>query len=325
MNLRKFDDVTVATIGFGTAFLGVPPDRAKWVYNGKPYYMDIPQGIKTLTTAISSGIKLLKEAGVLGQVKIMLDTSLLYGDFRALEIIGWVLRAHPEWREHVLISTKVGQTYLGGIDYSAKALLGGLWLNEVQMGTKPDLVYLHDPMGMTLAQVLLAKRILEDVGVKRVGLAATDPGITADLLETGEFKWAMVPDALSLICLTIERRIITLAQKYGISVVVATPLERGLLTNNPPDDFLNRHFTSDCLAQVRLIRELCQSYDVPLSAAALQWPTYRYAEVASAVVGLSLPQHAEEAIQAMGIEIPKALWDELIPLIRHFDGQREMP
>jgi D-threo-aldose 1-dehydrogenase len=55
---------------------------------------------------------------------------------------------------------------------------------------------------------------------------------------------------------------------------------------------------------------VCDRHDVPLAAAALQFPLGHPA-VASVIPGASKPEHVERNVAAFRHPIPSALWDEL--------------
>ena len=57
---------------------------------------------------------------------------------------------------------------------------------------------------------------------------------------------------------------------------------------------------------------------MPMVAVALQWCT-RHPQVASVIPGARVPEEAESSMQAAKVAIPGELWDELNPLLRHFD------
>ena len=120
--------------------------------------------------------------------------------------------------------------------------------------------------------------------------------------------------------MTAEKEIFAAAAKHDVGLIGATPLERSLLVTGPKESakYLNRIFSQDCLDQVSKIQQLCQGYEVPMLAVALQWCT-RHPQVASAIPGARVPEEAATSIAAALLEIPDALWTDLEPLAQHFD------
>lgn len=64
------------------------------------------------------------------------------------------------------------------------------------------------------------------------------------------------------------------------------------------------------LAHVESLRATCAAHDVPLAAAAVQFPL-RHPAVGTALVGCSTPDEVDEDVRLFRLEIPQALWDEL--------------
>jgi D-threo-aldose 1-dehydrogenase len=111
------------------------------------------------------------------------------------------------------------------------------------------------------------------------------------------------------------------AQRFGMGVVVATPLERGLLATGTraqqPEDHINRQFTAESLAQVDRIESLCARHGVSLLAAALQY-VVRHPAVTTTVPGARRPDQATANTAAMVEPLPEAFWAELGPLLADF-------
>ena len=58
------------------------------------------------------------------------------------------------------------------------------------------------------------------------------------------------------------------------------------------------------------IKNICNSYNVPMISVALQFP-FRHPAVASVLTGTSTPEELQENISLFDITIPKDLWAEL--------------
>ena len=68
--------------------------------------------------------------------------------------------------------------------------------------------------------------------------------------------------------------------------------------------------TPEMLAEVARIEAVCARHDVPLAAAALQFPLGHPA-VASVIPGGLSPEHVRQNVAAFRHPIPSALWAEL--------------
>ena len=64
------------------------------------------------------------------------------------------------------------------------------------------------------------------------------------------------------------------------------------------------------LTKVGRIQAACERHEVPLTAAALQFPL-GHRSVASVIPGVFTVEQVKENVRLMGIEIPSQLWDEL--------------
>ena len=157
--------------------------------------------------------------------------------------------------------------------------------------------------------------------VGHVGTAANDPATNVLYIETGEFDAAVIADGWSLLNQTAAARILPAAEKHNVGLVVATPLERGLLATGPVAGrpYLDRRFSQELLDHVAVIQRLCQDYGVPLAAAALQWCT-RHPQVAATIPGARTPEEAVANAQAAAVAIPEPFWEDLAPLVRHWEA-----
>ena len=322
----------IPIVGLGTGFIGIAdPNRAAVEYDfmdaptwgrpgrsaegaGRASHMDVELGIATVHTAIEAGSTLI-------------DTAPLYGSGNSESIIGRALRQRPDLAKRCAVTTKVGQT-AEGRDYSYDAVMRQVEESQNRLGVDAfEVLYIHDAMDIPVEDVmgknraLGALRKLQDTGVTRfVGTAANEPPTNAWYIETGEFDAAVVPEALSLINQLAADRILPAAVRHDVGLLIATPVERGLLATGPVDgiDYLARNFSQACLDHVARIQDLCTSHGVPMVAAALQWCT-RHPQVAATIPGARVPAEARANADAGGTDIPEAFWIDLAPLIRHFE------
>ena len=323
----------VPIVGLGTGFIGIADaNRAATEYDfmeswtmdrpmssgeapPRSSHMEAELGIATVHAAIEAGSTLI-------------DTAPLYGSGNSESIIGEALRQRPDLAERCTVTTKVGQT-AAGPDHSYDAVMRHVEASRQRLGIDAfDVLYIHDAMDVPSEEVmgkdraLGALRKLQETGVTRfVGTATNDPHTNAWYIETGEFDAAVVPEALSLINQLAEDRILPAAVRHDVGLVIATPVERGLLATGPTDgiNYLARSFSQSCLDHVASVRDLCNGHGVPLVAAALQWCT-RHPQVAATIPGARVPAEARANAAAGNVEIPETFWKELAPLIRHFEA-----
>jgi D-threo-aldose 1-dehydrogenase len=168
---------------------------------------------------------------------------------------------------------------------------------------------------------LEALRALQKQGiVEYIGTASDDPKTNTPYIESGEFDAAVVPRAWSLLNQLAAERILPAAVKHNVGLVIATPLERGLLATGPIPGFyyFDRNYSQACQDHVGKIQALCQAHNIPLVAVSLQWCT-RHPQIAATIPGARFPQEAVENAQAAAFPIPESFWPELEPLIMHWE------
>lgn len=310
----------VSIVGLGAAFIGIPdPNQAAREYpesdqQSPTSHMEDDLGIQCVHTAIEAGCTLI-------------DTAPLYGGTRSETIIGKALKARPDLAEKVTVTTKCGR-WREGYDYTADSIRRQIDASLERLGLdRFRVAYIHDPMGQPMEQVMAADgalgalRKLQGEGiVDHIGIAANDPPTNAPYIETGEFDAAVVPEAWSLLNQLAAERILSAAEKHNVGLVIATPVERGLLATGPVEDidYLARDFSQDCLNHVSKIQTLCNDHNIPMVAAALQWCT-RHPQVAATIPGARTPDEAVQNANAGSAEIPETFWSDLEPLIQHWE------
>lgn len=307
-------NLDLSIVGVGTAFLGIGEvnDAARAYADVEAPFPDVVDrdlGVQTVIAGIEAGCTVV-------------DTAPLYLAGAAEEMIGQALRMRPDLRQQVTVTTKVGQQY-GTVDHTRGAVLRHVEASLQRLGLERfDVLYIHDPMGVDIRQVLGADgalgalRQLQDEGtVQWVGVAANEPVTNADYIETGEFDAAVIPECWSLLNQRALDRILPAAIQHDVGLVGATPLERGLLATGPVPgtDYLARNFTQPVLDHVARIQRLCRDHGVSLNAVALQWCT-RHPQVAATIPGARTPEEARANGEAGSTVIPEALWTDLEPL-----------
>jgi D-threo-aldose 1-dehydrogenase len=289
----------VTTIGLGTGPIGQ--------VNG---VLDEDLAVQTVWAALEAGVNLL-------------DTAPLYQNTASERLIGRALRERPDLAKNAIVETKVGHLpapFDYSYDLSMRCLEGSIErLGLVHL----PLVYIHDAPSALLDKVMAptgtlgALRKLQQQGVVgHVGIAVNDPEKNAPYVETGEFEMAVVPEAYSLLNLRATERIFPAAQKFGMGIVIAVPLEKGLLATGAKawTGHFRRSFSPEVLAQVARMEEVCDRHGVPIAAAALQFLT-RHPAVTASIPGAQTPVEAQANAAAGRVVIPEVLWDELLPLV----------
>jgi D-threo-aldose 1-dehydrogenase len=98
----------------------------------------------------------------------------------------------------------------------------------------------------------------------------------------------------------------------GISVLLAAPFNTGILATGAVEGarYFYKPAPPEVLERTRRIEALCRRHEVPLPAAALQFPL-RHPAVASVVVGHQSAEEVDRNLALLQQDIPEALWADL--------------
>lgn len=275
------------------------------------------------------------------------DTSPWYGNGKSELRFGRVLRTKP--RDSFVISTKVGRVHMrpadpdtyqhprwvGGLpfeprfDYTHDAVLKSYEMSLARLGVnRVDALLIHD---------LDPRHQLNEEGVRR-GLAQLDTGggyrALADLKARGEIKaigaginhLGMIPRFLERFAIDffliampytlLEQEALDgelqLCEQQGVSVVIGAPFASGILARGPVPGALYRYTPAEpeILAKAQRIAAVCARHDVPLAAAALQFP-FGHPNVVSVIPGPVATEEVRKNLGWMRSTIPGALWSDL--------------
>jgi D-threo-aldose 1-dehydrogenase len=299
--------VEVTTVGIGTAWIGTRTSPADTM----DLEVDDDLAIATLHAALEEGVALI-------------DTAPLYLGLRSERLVGRALRERPDLAVGVVVETKCCR-HVDGSDYSYDGAMRSVDGSLQRLGVgRIELIYVHDPPHDIVARVtgaggaLQALRKLQSEGVVgHIGIASNYPDDNAPYIETGEFEMAVVPDAYSLLNQVALQRIFPAAERFEMGIVVATPLERGILATGVRgslSEYLGRRFRPEVLEQVAKLESVCERHGVSLASVALQFVT-RHPVVSTTIPGPRSPEEAWQNARAASEPIPDAFWHDLEPLV----------
>ncbi|MBM7790611.1 aldo/keto reductase [Tenggerimyces flavus] len=289
--------VSVTRLGLGLASIG-------------GLFTPVPkeQAVATIERAWDLGVRLF-------------DTAPVYGYGRSETYAGLVLRSKP--RHEFVLSTKVGRLLVPGgtdtqeiwadpppgvgpkNDYSYAAVRQSIEDSLERLGLdRIDVLHVHDPeqdfplaVGeayYALADLRATGRIgAVSIGVNHADVAARylreveEPGLDAVLL-AGRYSLLDQSGLDDLLPLCGER---------GVAVIAAGVFQGGILTS------------ADAPPAATAWQRLCESFDVPLAAAAIQFP-FTHPAVASVLVGARHPDEVEASVQGLATEVSDELWRE---------------
>jgi D-threo-aldose 1-dehydrogenase len=316
--------VTVTPLGLGGTALGnlyaaVPEDTAR----------------DTVASAHDLGVRFF-------------DTAPVYGNGLSEERLGAALALYP--RDEITLSTKVGYTLAplregetswelwdgapqmrSYVDFSAGAIEEGFAASLERLGVDHvDIVWFHDPdevAGMydgdytgrtnhfdtVMAEAYpLMDRLRSEGVVRALGVGITQWQMLEDFARAGEFDCFLLAGRYTLLEQGALASLLPLCAQKEISVVIGGPYSSGILATGAVEGAFHNYApaTDDVLARVGAIEAVCARHDVPLPAAALQFPLGHPA-VVSVIPGARSPEEVRANAAYLAAPIPDAFWDDL--------------
>lgn len=311
--------VGIDAIGFGASGLGNLSER-----------MPEQQADATLEQAFSLGIRYF-------------DTSPLYGHGLSELRLGRLLRSLP--RSSFQLSTKVGRYMVpprgeavqNGIwaaplpmkpvlDYSYDGIMRSVEQSIVRLGVEYiDIVYIHDVDRRSLGDAFdrtfdqaatescRALKELRDAGhIGAFGIGINEADVASDFLHAVDLDCVMLAGRYTLLDQTAEETFLPLAKEKKVDVIIAGVFNSGILAKSKPTSgkFDYAQASDAIVERARGIADICQSFNVPLPAAAVQFP-FNHPSVSRVVLGMSRPDRIQQNIDWATTIIPDGLWNEL--------------
>jgi D-threo-aldose 1-dehydrogenase len=316
-------DFMVTQLGMGGASLG----------DAREIYPE-PQVEATLEAAHAAGIGYF-------------DTSPWYGNGKSELRFGRVLRTKP--RDSFVLSTKVGRVHLrpadpdkyahprwvGGLpfeprfDYTRTGILKSYEHSLARLGlNRVDALLIHDldprhqqsEEGVARALDQLCKQggyqALADLKtrgeIKAIGAGVNHVGMIPRFLERCDIDFFLVAMPYTLLEQEALDGELQVCQEKGISIVIGAPFASGILARGPAPGALYRYQPAEpeIIDKATRISAICARHNVPLGAAALQFP-FGHPSVVSVIPGPVTTEEVRLNLGYMRAEIPNALWDEL--------------
>ena len=148
--------------------------------------------------------------------------------------------------------------------------------------------------------------------VKAIGCGLNEWEACQAFAEAGDFDCFLLAGRYTLLEQESLQSFLPLCEKRGIGIILGGPYNSGILASGAVKDawFNYAPATAEILEKVAAIEKICASHDVPLKAAALQFPLY-HACVASVIPGTSSAAELNENLRMLRIPVPAELWREL--------------
>ena len=323
MNPIGSTELEVPSLGFGGGTLGDPDE-----------VISEQRSLDTLGDAFGLGIRFF-------------DTAPWYGIGKSEHRLGAFLRNQP--RSDFTINTKVGRYFTrpenldtfqqlrwaGGLpfeinfDYTAEGFerayqesLLRLSLNRVDSLVIHDLDQkFHDnDAGVDAGFKELIdgggyaylKSLKEAGEIKAIGVGINFAELMPRFLEYCDIDFFLVAMPYTLLDQPVLEESFPLCEKRGVSVISGAVFASGILATGVKNNPLYGYQPAEeaVITRVRAIEQVCDRYEVPLGAAALQFPKGNPL-VASVIPGMNSPDIVRTNLQWFQLDIPDDLWAEL--------------
>jgi D-threo-aldose 1-dehydrogenase len=267
-----------------------------------------------------------------------IDTAPLYGHGLAEQRVGRAVAGASH--AGLVISTKVGRLlragaprdesqYHDGISfYKDVPSAGPMWdfsydgvrksveesLERTGIG-RFDILHLHDPddhLGQAGTTAYRALRDMRAEGmVTAIGAGANRSAPLAELIRACDLDVVLLAGRYTLLDQTAMADLLPLCENRGVSVAIGGVFNSGILI----DPVAGAHFNylpadQANLAKARAIQEICEEYELPLAAAAIQFPL-AHPRVCSVLIGPRTISELDTDLSLFEVEIPPQLWADL--------------
>jgi aryl-alcohol dehydrogenase-like predicted oxidoreductase len=257
------------------------------------------------------------------------DTAPHYGVGLSETRTGAALSAVP--RDSFRISTKVGRLLAPGgprnqhfenvadlhssFDFSADGVRRSLEASLERLGLdRVDIVYVHDPdahIGQALDEAFPELRQWRDDGVVgAIGAGMNYSTPLARIVREAGVDCVLLAGQYTLLDQTGLDELLPLCDERNVRVTAAAVFNSGVLAD-PSDNatFFYSQASPDIIERARKMQAVCARHDVPLAAAAMQFPTGHPA-VETVLVGMRSPEEIATNTAGFNMQIPAALWTE---------------
>jgi D-threo-aldose 1-dehydrogenase len=304
----------VPRVGLGTAALG----------NFQKAISDA-EAIAVINHALASGVRYI-------------DTAPLYGHGLAEQRVGQAVATAP--RSELIVSTKVGRLlredappdesqYHDGVPfYKDVPAAGPMWdfsydgirrsVEESAERTgidRFDIVHLHDPDDHLSQASTTGYRALRDLRaegrVSAIGAGMNSSAPLTRLVRDCDLDIVLLAGRYTLLDQSAMADLLPLCEERDVSVVIGGVFNSGVLVDPAPDAHFN-YLPADqrILEKARAIRQVCDKYEVPLAAAAIQFPL-AHPRVCTVLIGARTIAEMEADLSLFDVEIPPQLWADL--------------
>jgi D-threo-aldose 1-dehydrogenase len=265
------------------------------------------------------------------------DTAPMYGFGKSERLYGTALKEKP--RDSFVLSTKVGRLIVAGepppesektpfveidnvyaaFDYSRDGVLRSLEESRMRLGIdKIDIVYIHDPDVNNSYKQVLEEAFPTLADLKRqgvigaVGVGINQAEMLCDFAKNAEFDCFLLAGRYTLLDQVALKELLPLCKEKNISIIIGGAYNSGILATGA---VRGAHYNyalapPEIMEKTRKIEKVCTHHNIPMKAAALQFP-FGHPTVVSNIPGVKTKERFEENLTLFTFPIPADFWAEL--------------
>ncbi|MEY2424207.1 MAG: D-threo-aldose 1-dehydrogenase [Acidimicrobiaceae bacterium] len=263
----------------------------------------------------------------------LFDTAPLYGHGLSERRLGAALASFP--RDSLTVATKVGRLLVPDdpgeteatifvdvpavhpvFDFSADGVQRSLEASLERLGLdRVDIVHVHDPddhAEEALAGAFPALRRWRDEGVVgAIGAGMNQAPMLARFVREAGIDCVLLAGRYTLLDQSGLDDLLPLCEREGVAVIAAGAFNSGLLANPKPGaPYDYAPAPAGLIARARQLGAVCARHDIPLTAAALQYPAAHPA-VSSVLTGVRSVDELRTNLANFERPIPPELWADL--------------
>jgi D-threo-aldose 1-dehydrogenase len=310
----------VTGLGLGTAPLG-------------GMYSDLTEeeALATVVAAMDAGIRFF-------------DTAPHYGHTKAEHRLGDALRRYP--RDQYVLSTKTGRHYVPRknpydgsegwqnplpfeaiYDYTYSGVLRSFEDSQQRLGIPEiDILLIHDIGRVTHGDKNphYWKQLTEGGGfraldelrsagvVKAVGLGVNEGAAVLEMMADFDIDCALLAGRYTLLEQATLEDLLPACEARGVKILLGGAFNSGILARGVQGDLKFNYVAAppEVIERVGRIESVCRAHDVPIAAAALQFP-YAHPAVATVLTGARSVAELRENVASFQRPIPASLWTSL--------------
>ncbi|HLZ94295.1 MAG TPA: aldo/keto reductase [Candidatus Dormibacteraeota bacterium] len=260
------------------------------------------------------------------------DTAPLYGYGLGETRTGKALRDKP--RRDFTLATKVGRLLREGappepgqvfygtppvnpvFDFSYDAVMRSIEESRGRLGIERlDVLHIHDPDDFHDEALTGAYRALDELRsagvIGAVGAGMNQAEMLTRFAREADFDCFLLAGRYTLLDQVALDELLPACIERGVSIIAAGVYNSGILGDPKPGAHYNyKDAPAELMQRAQRIRAVCERHQVPLRAAAVQFPLGHPA-VQTVVVGCRSVEQVQDSVRMFETLIPDALWEEL--------------